>query len=142
MSKTRKIEPYLCFEGRCDEAIAFYQKALGAEVLAVMRFKDSPEPNQCSSGSEDKVMHSAIRIGESILMMSDGRCSGKPNFEGISLSVTAADEAESAKLFGALSEGGNVIMPLGKTFYSPSFGMTTDRFGVMWMVIVMSETCG
>jgi PhnB protein len=141
MSTTRKIEPYLFFEGRTDEAIEFYQKTLGAEVLMLMRFKDSPEPpppaeSGCAPGDPNKVMHACIRIGETNVLLSDGNCGGTTSFQGFSLSLTAADSAEAEKRFKALGEGGNVIMPLGKTFFSPSFGMLTDRFGVMWMVMV------
>ena len=133
------IESYLFFDGRCDEAIEFYQRALGAEVLMLMRHKDSPEPAKAGElppGSENKVMHASLRIGESHVMVSDGYCSGKPEFKGFSLSLDAADEAAAKRLFAALSDGGTVQMPLGKTFWSPSFGMVTDRFGVAWMVSV------
>lgn len=134
-----KVEPYLSFEGRCEEAIEFYKKALGAQVEMLMRFKDSPEPPQpgCSPpGSEDKVMHASLRIGDSRVMASDGRCGGNPSFQGFALSLDAKTEAEADRLFNALADGGQVQMPLTKTFFSPRFGMVTDRFGVMWMVIV------
>jgi PhnB protein len=135
-----QVQPYLFFEGRCEEAIAFYKSALGAEVGMLMRYKDNPEPPKegcLPAGSEDKVMHANLKIGETTVMASDGRCSGKPGFQGFALSLSARDEADAKRLFGALSAGGQVVMPLGKTFYSPAFGMVTDRFGVMWMVIVM-----
>ncbi len=133
------IEPYLTFEGRCDEAIEFYKKALGAEVLMLMRFKDSPEPpsGDCgSTASPDSVMHATLKIGGSNVMLSDGRCSGQPKFDGISLSYSAPTVAEVERAYAALADGGQVCMPLTKTFFSPSFGMVADRFGVMWMVIV------
>lgn len=134
-----QIQPYLFFDGRCEEAIEFYRKALGAEVGMLMRFKDSPEPPQpgmAPPGSENKVMHASLRIGDTTLMVSDGECHGKPHFDGFSLTVTAADEAEAERLFAALADGGQVRMPLAKTFFSPRFGMLADRFGVGWMVIV------
>lgn len=134
-----KIEPYLSFDGRCDEAIAFYQRAIGAEVQMLMRFKDHPEPSQpgmVPPGSENKVMHASLRIGESTMLLSDGRCLGKPTFQGISLTLTAADTAEANRLFAALGDGGQVQMPLAKTFFSSAFGMLADRFGVSWMVYV------
>jgi PhnB protein len=134
-----QIQPYLFFEGRCEEAIELYKKALGAEVEMLMRIKDSPEPpppGMHPPGSENKVMHASLRIGEARLMASDGRCSGKPSFQGITLSLDANDEAHAKRLFGALAEGGEVRMPLAKTFFSPCFGMVADRFGVGWMVIV------
>jgi PhnB protein len=131
------IESYLFFNGRCEEAIEFYQRALGAEVVMLMRNKDSPEPHppgMLPPGSENKVMHATLRIGASNLMLSDGRCDGKPVFNGFSLSLDAANEAEAERLFAALGQGGTVQVPLAKTFWSPKFGMLTDRFGVGWMV--------
>jgi PhnB protein len=130
------VQPYLFFDGRCEEAIEFYRKALGAEVTMLMRFKESPDPGVCLPGSEDKVMHSNLRIGDTTVMASDGRCHGKPSFHGFSLSLSARDEAEADRLFAALSDGGQVQMPLAKTFFSPRFGMVADRFGVSWMIIV------
>ena len=132
------VTPYLHFDGRCDDAIAFYKTVFNAEVLMLMRFKDSPDKDAIPPGSEDKVMHSRVQIGGSTVLMSDGRCAGKTNFEGFSLSVTVKDEAEAARVFSALSAGGDVRMPLTKTFFSPSFGMAADRFGVSWMVYVQS----
>jgi PhnB protein len=133
--KTMLIQPYLSFEGRCDEAVEFYRTALGAEVLMLMRFKDSPDQSMISPGSADKVMHVAMRIGETTVMASDGRCSGQTGFNGISLSVTAADDAEAERTFSALQDGGQIMMPLTKTFFASKFGMVTDRFGVNWMVL-------
>jgi PhnB protein len=133
------IEPYLNFDGRCEEAIEFYKKALGAEVAMLMRFSESPEP--CSPGmvppgSENKIMHSSLRIGDATIMASDCNCKGNPNFQGITLSLTVKNEAAADKAFNALSDGGQVHMPLGKTFFSPRFGMVADPFGVSWMIIV------
>lgn len=134
------IEPYLFFEGRCEEAIDFYRSALGAEVTMLLRNKESPEPSQCPlpPGSEEKILHSSVRIGETTVNASDGLCQGQPNFQGFSLSLSAPNEAEAQRLFGALAEGGQVQLPLGKTFFSPCFGMVTDRFSVAWMIIVPS----
>jgi PhnB protein len=131
------VQPYLFFDGRCDEAIEFYKKAIGAEVTMLMRFKESPEPAQVPPGADNKVMHAALRIGETTVMASDGNCQGKPSFHGISLSLTAPDVARADKLFAALADGGQVQMPLSKTFFAPRFGMVADRFGVSWMIIVM-----
>jgi PhnB protein len=133
------IEPYLFFNGRCEEAIEFYKKALGAEVLMMMRFKESPEPpppGMLPAGFEDKVMHASLRIGDTTVMASDGCSMAQPNFEGFSLSLAVATEAEADRRFAALAEGGQVQMPLAKTFWSPRFGMVKDRFGVGWMVSV------
>jgi PhnB protein len=135
-----RIEPYLFFNGRCEEAVEFYKKALGAEVLMMMRFKESPEPpppGTVPAGWDDKIMHTSLRIGNGNVMATDS-CTEGGNFQGFSLSLTAADEADARKKFTALAEGGQVQMPLGKTFWSPCFGMVADRFGVGWMVSVAS----
>jgi len=137
--KNHNVEPYLFFEGRCDEAIEFYRQALNAEVEMLMRFKDSPEPAGCPSASGDKVMHASLRIGQARVMVSDGRCEGKPSFQGFALALTVPSEAEAEQRFSALAKGGQVQMPLAKTFFSPRFGMVADRFGVMWMILVPAE---
>jgi PhnB protein len=134
-----QVQPYLFFDGRCEEAIEFYRRTLGAEVTMLMRFKDCPEPQQqgmVPPGAEDKVMHSSFQIGETTVLASDGRCLGQPSFQGFSLSLTAPSDAEAGRLFAALAEGGQVQMPLTKTFFASSFGMVADRFGVSWMVYV------
>lgn len=134
------IEPYLLFNGRCEEAVEFYKKALGAEVLMIMRYKESPEPpppGRVPAGWDNKIMHTCLRIGNANVMASDG-CSEGVNFQGFSLSLTTANEADASRKFAALAEGGQVQMPLAKTFWSPCFGMVTDRFGVGWMVTVAS----
>lgn len=136
------IQPYLFFGGRCEEALGFYTQALGAEVTMMMRFRDCPDPpppGLVAPGSENKVMHAAVRIGETMVMASDGDCTGKPEFQGFSLSITAADEAEANRLFAALAEGGQVRMPMGATFFAPAFGMVMDQFGVGWMVIAQPD---
>ncbi len=133
-----KIEPYLFFDGRCEEALEFYRGALGAEVSMVVRYKESPEPpppGMVPPGYGDKIMHANLLIGDTHVMAADG-CGMHKAFEGFSLSITAENEGQAKKLFGALAQGGEVGMPLGKTFFSPCFGMLTDRFGVGWMVIV------
>jgi PhnB protein len=133
------IQPYLFFDGRCEEALEFYRNTLGAEVQRLMRFKESPEPHQpgmLPAGAEDKVMHASFRVGESTIMASDGRCTGQPAFQGVALTLTVANEAEADRAFAALSDGGQVQMPLAKTFFSPRFGMAADRFGVSWMILV------
>ena len=134
-----QVQPYLFFDGRCEEAIEYYKHVLGAEVMMLMRYKDSPEPaatGKVPPGSGNKVMHASLRIGESVIMLSDGFCQGKPSFQGYSLSLSVRTEAEARRLFGALEDGGRVQMPLAKTFFSPLFGMVNDRFGVGWMVVV------
>ena len=131
-----QIQPYLFFEGRCDEAIEFYKKAIGAKVDMIMRFKEAPDQSMISPGNADKVMHAALRAGDAQLLMSDGRCTGSPNFSGIALALSAASDADAERVFNALADGGKVNMPLAKTFFSSKFGMVADKFGVGWMVLV------
>jgi PhnB protein len=138
-----KAQPYLMFEGRCEEALEFYRRALNANVTALMRVKDNPEPaagQGCGDGAgpgptPEMVMHAEFSVGDTTLMASDGMGSGKTRFEGISLALSPADEAEAKRLFDALAEGGQVQMPLAKTFFSSAFGMVADRFGVPWLVV-------
>ncbi|MDR5857625.1 VOC family protein [Caballeronia sp. LZ062] len=141
-----QVQPYLFFEGRCEEAVSFYREQLGAQVVMTMRFRDNPDAGKdggseaasgCSMppGSEDKIMHTAFTIGESMLMASDGMCSGKPNFGGVSLSLSANDEQQAEKFFDALSNGGQIQMPMTRTFFAKRFGMVQDKFGVSWMVL-------
>lgn len=133
-----QIQPYLFFEGRCEEALEFYRRAVGATVNGLMRYRESPEPTMCPPGSEDKVMHLSFTVGQTTVLASDGRCSGQPRFEGFALTLIVPTEDEARRLFEGLSDGGQVQMPLTRTFFSPSFGMLADRFGVMWMVYVES----
>ena len=136
------ITPYLFFDGRCEEAIEFYKKTLGAKVEMMMRFKESPQPMPPGSlppGFENKIMHASFRIGSSRLMASDGNEAGG-RFEGFSLSIAVPTDAEAERVFAALAQGGKVGMPLAKTFWSPKFGMLTDRFGVDWMVSVATAS--
>jgi len=134
---SRSVCAFLNFEGRCEEAITFYQSALGIQVDTLMRFKDAPPApasNDCPSGDPAKIMHCSFRIGSTMVMASDCQCSGKPSFAGVSLALEVPDEADAARCFNALSEGGTVHMPLAKTFWSPSFGVVADKFGVCWMI--------
>jgi PhnB protein len=134
-----QIQPYLFFDGRCAEAIAFYGQALGAKVLMLMHFGDAPANAGGGDGSPpppaDKVMHACLQIGESQLLVSDGYARGQPQFEGVSLSLSATDDAEARHLFDALARGGQVRVPLGPSFFASSFGMLTDQFGLGWMII-------
>ena len=135
----RLIQPYLFFNGSCEEAVEFYRKALGAEVEMMMRYNESPEPpppGMVPPGSENKIMHTSFRVGETTVMASDDCTSDKGNFQGFSLSLTVPSKADADRVFAALADGGQVQMPLGKTFWSPRFGMLSDRFGVGWMVSV------
>ncbi len=131
-----QVQPYLFFDGRCEEAIDFYRRTLGAEVLALLRFKDSPDAGMVPPGGENKVMHSSFRIGSTTVLASDGRCTGQPSFQGFSLSLTVPSDADADRLFAALAEGGQVQMPLTRTFFASRFGMVADRFGVSWMIYV------
>jgi PhnB protein len=131
-----QVQPYLFFDGKCDEALEFYKKTIGANPKTLMRFKDAPDQSMVSPGSHDKIMHAHIEIGDATVLMSDGRCLGKPNFQGFALTISAKTEAEADKIFTALGEGGQVTMPMAKTFFASRFGMLSDKFGVGWMVIV------
>lgn len=133
-----QVQPYLFFDGRCEEAIDFYRKAIGAEITMLMRYSESPDPlppGMAPPGSENKVMHAEFRIGDTTVMASDGNCGGKPNFQGFSLSISVPDDAKAEQLFATLADGGQVQMPMAKTFFSSRFGMAADRFGMNWMVI-------
>ena len=137
-----QVQPYLFFNGRCEEAVEFYRRALGAEVLMLMRFKDSPEPpppGRIPPDSENKIMHASLRVGDTTILASDGGCNGDQKFEGFSLSLTVPDADAAERVFAGLANGGRVAMPLTKTFFSPSFGMVEDRFGVTWMVYVAQQ---
>ena len=140
MTTKNAVNPYVFFDGRCEEAIEFYGKTIGAEPIMLMRYKDAPPgamPPECSTPAlANKVMHARLRIGDTTLLLSDGTRSGK--YDGFSLSLTATDAAEAERVFKALSADGKIEMPLTKTFFSPAFGMLTDRFGVAWMVYVQS----
>ena len=130
-----QIQPYLFFEGRTEEALEFYRSKLGAKVEFMMRYKDNPDPKYNPPNSGEKVMHSCFRVGDTQVMASDGNCSGKPSFQGFSLTFNAADEADAKRRFNALAEGGQVSLPLSETFFAKSFGMVADRFGLNWMVM-------
>ena len=136
------VEPYLFFNGRCDEAIEFYRRTVGAQATYLMRYRESPEPptpDMLPPGFEDKVMHANLKFGDMTVMVSDGNRDGGPQFQGFSLALSFPDEAAARTAFAGLSEGGQVAMPLSKTFWSPCFGMLTDRFGLGWMVMVYLE---
>ena len=134
-----QVQPYLVFEGRCEEALEFYRKALGAEIEMMMRFKDAPEPPPpgMAPPPADKVMHACFRVGDTAILASDGQCAGggKSQFAGFSLALSAKDDADAKRKFGALAEGGQVRMPITSTFFASSFGVVADRFGVSWMVL-------
>lgn len=134
-----KAQPYLFFEGRCEEAIAFYQSAVGATVVSQLRFSDTPGSGQHRNlppGAEDKIMHAQFHIGDTSIYASDGMCQRQANFQGFALSLTVENTAEAERIFNALADGGQIKMPIAKTFFSPAFGMLDDRFGVSWQVYV------
>jgi PhnB protein len=142
-----QVQPYLFFEGRCEEALTFYRERLGAQVIMLMRFKENPEAGKAETasgcslppGTDEKIMHTAFTIGDSMLMASDGMCSGKAEFKGVSLSLSANDEQQAENYFSALSDGGQVQMPMTQTFFAKRFGMVQDKFGVSWMVLGGAE---
>jgi len=129
------VQPYLFFDGRAQEAIDFYQKAIGAKVDMLMRFGEAPDQSQIKPESKNKVMHGQFKIGDTTVLISDGRNQGNPKFDGFALTIQCKDDAETEKYFTALSDGGQVEMPLNKTFFAKSFGMLKDKFGVHWMII-------
>lgn len=140
-----QVHSYLNFDGRCEEALEFYKKALGAEVEMILRFKDNPDNAAEGGGCADlkadpnKIMHSSLRIGQSTVMMSDCQCAGETKFQGFSLSLSLQTEEEAQRVFNALADGGQVEMPLVKTFFAQSFGLVSDRFGVSWMIIIPAQ---
>jgi PhnB protein len=140
-----QVHPYLFFDGRCEEAVAFYRQALGAQVLMLMHYSEAPPGDAgCPGGTPpaDKVMHACLQIGQTQVMASDGFAAGRPEFKGVSLSIAAADDAQARRLFDALAEGGQVQQPLGPSFFASSFGMVADRFGVSWMVVAGTQSQG
>ena len=134
-----RVQPYLYFNGRCEEAVEFYRRAIGAEVNALTRFKDNPG-STAPAGAGDKVMHADLRIGDTTILASDGQCIGTPDFRGFSLSLTAAKDAEADRVFAALSDGGKVQLPLMSTPFASRFGMVADRFGVLWTIVAHAQT--
>ena len=136
-----QVQPYLFFDGCCEQALDYYRSALGAQAIELMRFKDSPEPpapGMIPPGAEDKVMHASFRIGETTVLASDGRCMGQPSsqrFHGFALTLTVRENAEAEQLFARLTDGGQVQMPLAETFFASRFGTVIDRFGVTWMIL-------
>ena len=132
------VGSYLFFSGRCEEALEFYKQAAGATVDFMMRFNESPDPvpsGMLQAGFENKVMHASFRIGETTIMASDG-CDDKSTFSAFRLALTVHAEADDRRVFDALAAGGRIDMLLAKTFWSPCYGMLTDKFNVGWMVIV------
>ncbi len=131
-----QVQSYLFFDGKCEQALEFYKKAVGAKVSMLMRWKDSPEQSHTTPANADKIMHAQVQIGDTSVLVSDGGNAGQPNFQGFALAVSVNSEAEADRTFNALAEGGKVTMALGKTFFSPRFGMLADKFGVHWMILV------
>jgi PhnB protein len=129
------VQPYLFFDGRCDEALDFYKKTLGAKVDMLMRFKEAPDQSNVTPDSREKVMHCAFHVGDTQVLASDGHCAGKPTFQGFGLALTAKDDAEAERLFADLGNGGQVQMPMAETFFATRFGMVADKFGVGWMIL-------
>jgi len=134
------VQPYLFFDGRCEEAIDYYRRTVDAKITHLMRFKDAPPDMRPAGASADnKVMHVRLHVGDTTIFASDGRCQGNPTFEGFALSIAADSDAEAERLFAALGDGGKIVMPMGKTFFASRFGMVVDRFGVSWMLVAGAE---
>ncbi len=131
-----QVRPYLFLGGRADEAIAFYEKALGGRLLQRLLYKDSPDNPTTNTAPAENVMHASLRIGDSTVLLSDGHGAEGARFQGFSLTLSVADDAEVDRRRAALSEGGSVMQAPTKTFFSPRFAMATDRFGVLWIILV------
>lgn len=129
-----KIEPCFYFQGQCEQAMNFYREVLSAEVLSIIRLKDSPNPQLVRPGTEDKILRAVLRIGENTLLVSDGHNAGKPSFQGVSINLTVDGAAKAARLLGALSEGGEIRIPLRESGGGAAFGTVVDQFGVLWIV--------
>ncbi|HEX9448990.1 MAG TPA: VOC family protein [Dongiaceae bacterium] len=130
-----QVQPYLSFDGRTEEAIKFYQKTLKAEIVMMLRFKESPDTSMVTPENAEKIMHSTIRVGDTTFMASDGHCTGKTSFQGFNMNIMADSEGDAERIFAALGDGGQVQMPMTPTFFADRFGMVVDRFGVSWMVM-------
>ena len=139
VQQTVTVQPYLFFDGKCEEAIEFYKGAIGAKVDMMMRFKEAPDQSQMQPNTGEKVMHAAFHVGSTQVLASDGHCAGKPSFQGFGLALNAKNDAEAEKLFAAVGNGGQVLQPLTKTFFASKFGMVADKFGIMWMVIAEAK---
>ena len=130
-----QVQAYLTFDGQCEEAINFYKKAVKAEVVHKHYFKEAPDQNMITPENAGKIMHAMLRVGENTFMLSDGQCSGKASFDGFNMNVMTETETEAEKIFSALSDGGQITMPMSPTFFAARFGMLKDRFGVSWMIM-------
>lgn len=129
-----QINPYLVFNGQCEAAFKFYEKLLGGKITGIMTHANSPMANQVPPEWRDKVMHAHMTVGNSVLMGSDAPPQHFQKPQGFSVSIGVKTVEEGERIFKALSENGAVQMPFQKTFWSPGFGMLTDRFGIPWMV--------
>jgi PhnB protein len=139
VQQTVTVQPYLFFDGKCEEALEFYKGAIGAKVDMMMRFKEAPDQSQMQPNTGEKVMHAAFHVGTTQVLASDGHCAGKPSFQGFGLALNAKNDAEAEKLFTAVGKGGQVLQPLTKTFFASKFGMVADKFGIMWMVMAEEQ---
>ena len=134
VQQNETVQPYIFFDGKCEEALDFYKGAIGAKVDMMMRFKEAPDQSQMQPNTGEKVMHASFHVGTTQVLASDGHCAGKPSFQGFGLALNAKDDAEAEKLFTAVGKGGQVLQPLTKTFFASKFGMVTDKFGINWMI--------
>jgi PhnB protein len=133
-----RVEPYLYFQGRCEEAIEFYRRAIDADGEVVARFGDMPE-SQAPPGAGAKVAHAVLRFGDTTVLASDGPGGGGAEFNGFSLSLTASDDADAERLFAALADGGRIQVPMASTPFASRLGLVADRFGVPWMVVSQAQ---
>ena len=128
------INPYLIFDGRCEEAFRFYEKCFKGKIIAMLTHKGTPAEAHVPAAWIDKILHARLDIGDQVLMASDAPPGRYEKPAGFSVSLQVKDPAEAERLFNALAEKGEIRMPLEKTFWSPRFGMLVDRFGIPWMI--------
>jgi PhnB protein len=129
------LNPYLSFNGQCEEAFEFYAKALGGKVLSAFKYEGSPMAGQLPSEWGGKIMHASLDLGNGMILMGADPPPGRYEApRGFSVSISVKDVAESERIFGELEKGGTVHMPIQQTFWSARFGMLVDRFGIPWMV--------
>ena len=129
-----QLNPYLFFNGQCEEAFKFYADCLGGQIEAMMSHAGTPAEEHVPAEWRDKIMHARLSVGDQVLMASDAPPEHYQKPQGFSVSIGIKDPAEAERIFNALAENGTVQMPLQQTFWARSFGMCVDRFGIPWMI--------
>jgi len=136
------VQTTLNFYGRTEEAVAFYGRAVDAETLFLLRFRDRPDYAQSRPGLEDKIFHATLRLGATLVMASDCGCEHSPSeaaFAGFSLALRVETPEKAERFFNALSEGGQVQIPMRETFFATRYGIVVDRFGLSWKIMIESK---